>query len=178
MIAYAELTADEVSGYKCDSEMLHNVLLKAAAEGMSIETVCQELSGLAASNTLRVQLNKALNVKDLKLHEQGVNDALAEWIPPTLYARRLELAMDTHDEPFYGKSPAFEGYVCRGPAKAGTTRFIRLASVYLIWRDVRLTLAVTYVRSGEGMLCILKRLSKRLVAIGLRWHSLYLDKGE
>jgi hypothetical protein len=49
--------------------------------------------------------------------------------------------------------------------------------VYLIWRDVRLTLAVTYVRTGERMLPILKRLLKRVVAIGLRWHSLYLDKG-
>jgi hypothetical protein len=167
----------EVSGYQCNSEMLHQVLLKAAAEGISIEAVCGELSGQAASNTLRVQLNKALKAKDLKQHEQGMNDALAEWIPASLYERRLELAVDTHDEPFYGKSAAFEGYVCRGPAKAGTTHFIRVASVYLIWRDVRLTLAVTYVQTGEGMLRILKRLLKRLVSIGLRWHSLYLDKG-
>src|SRR5258708_785374 len=193
MIAQAELTAEEVhrmaldvmgrhlelevSGYKCDSEMLRNVLLKAAAERMSIDAVCQELSGPAASNTLRVQLNKALTVKDLKRHEHGMNNALAEWLPPALYHRVLELAVDTHDEPFYGKSSAFEGYVCRGPAKAGTTHFIRVASVYLIWYDVRLTLAVTYVRTGEGMLTILKRPLKRLVAIGLGGHSLYMDKG-
>src|SRR5262245_54503757 len=134
MIAHVDLTADEVrrlalevmqrhiqlqlSGYKCDSDMLYNVLLKAAAEGMSIDAVGQELDGLAASNTLRVQLNKALKVKDLKRQEHGMNEALAEWIPPALFQRRLELAMDTHDEPFYGTSSAFEGYVCRGPAKA------------------------------------------------------------
>src|SRR5947208_834648 len=108
MIAQVELTAEEVhrmaldvmgrhlnlevSGYKCDSQMLHNVLLKAAAEGMSIEAVCQDLSGLAASNTVRVQLSKVLNVKDLKRHEQAMNDALAEWPPPVLFHRRLELA--------------------------------------------------------------------------------------
>src|SRR5712691_10911735 len=193
MIAQTELTAEEVrrmalevmerhlnlevNGYKCDSQMLHHVLLKAAAEGMSIEGVCGELSGLAASNTVRVQLNKALKVKDLKRHEKNMNAALAEWLPPAVYERVLELAIDTHDEPFYGKSSTFEGYVCRGSAKAGTTHFIRLASVYLIWHDVRLTLAVTYVRSDEGMLRIVKRLLKRLVTIGLRWHSLYLDKG-
>lgn len=193
MITQPELTAEEVralalevmqrhlnldvSGYKCDSQMLQNVLLKAAAEGMSIEAVCQDLSGLAASNTVRVQLNKVLNVKDLKRHEQGMNDALAEWLPPVLFHRRLELAIDTHDEPFYGKSAAFEGYVCRGPAKTGTTHFIRVASVYVICRDVRLTLAVTYVRTKEGMLRILKRLLKRVSALGVRWYSLYLDKG-
>jgi hypothetical protein len=97
MIAQTELTAEEVralasevmgrhlklevSGYKCDGEMLRNVLLKAAAEGMSIEAVCQALSGLAASNTVRVQLNKVLNVKELKQHEQGMNEALTEWLP-------------------------------------------------------------------------------------------------
>src|SRR4051812_30226287 len=122
MIAQAESTADEVrrlasevmkrhlqlevNGYKCDSPMLHNVLLKAAAEGISIEAVCGELSGLAASNTLRVQLNKALNVKDGNCAEgstqlpQRMNNALVEWLPPALYQRILELAVDTHDEPF------------------------------------------------------------------------------
>ena len=115
--------------------------------------------------------------KDLKQHEQGMNEALAEWLPSALYQRRLELAIDTHDEPFYGKSAAFEGYVCRGPAKAGTTHFIRVASVYVIWRDVRLTLAVTYVRTKEAMLRIVKRLLKRVAAVGLRWYSLYMDKG-
>ncbi len=193
MIAQQELKAEEVrelalevmqrhlkldvSGYKCDSAMLHNVLLKAAADGLSIDAVCQELSGLAAANTVRVQLNQVLNVKELKQHEQQMNAALTEWLPSALYPRRLELALDMHDEPYYGKSEALEGYVCRGPAKAGTTHFIRVASVYIIWRDVRLTLAVTYVRPKEATLRIVKRLLKRVAALGLRWYSLYMDKG-
>ncbi len=193
MIAQPELTAEEVralaldvmyrhlklevKGYKCDSAMLCNVLLKAAADGLSIDAVCQELSGLAAANTVRVQLNQVLSVKALKQHEQQMNEALTEWLPSALYLRRLELALDTHDEPYYGKSDALEGYVCRGPAKAGTTHFIRVASVYVIWRDVRLTLAVTYVRPKEATLRIVKRLLKRVAAVGLRWYSLYMDKG-
>lgn len=193
MIAHLELTAEEVralalevmqrhlklevNGYKCDSAMVVNVLLKAAADGLSIDAVCQELSGLAAANTLRVQLNKVLNVKALKQHQQQMNEALTEWLPPGLYPRRLELALDLHDEPYYGKSAALKDYVCRGPAKAGTTHFIRVASVYVIWRDVRLTLAVTYVRPKEATLCIVKRLLKRVAAVGLRWYSLYMDKG-
>jgi hypothetical protein len=193
MIAQPQLTAEqvralalevmqrhlnlEVNGYQCDSAMLYNILLKAAAEGISIEAVCQELSGLAASNTVRVQLNHVLKVKDLKQHEQEMNEALGEWLPSALHHRRLELAIDTHDEPFYGKSAAFEGFVCRGAAKAGTTHFIRIASVYVIWRDVRLTLAVTYVRTKEAMLRIVKRLLKRVATLGLRWYCLYLDKG-
>jgi hypothetical protein len=93
--------------------MLHNVLLKAAVDGQGIEAVCQDLSGPPASNTVRVQLNQVLNVKDLKQHEQWMNEALTVWLPPALYPRRLELALDMHDEPSYEKSSAFEGYVCR-----------------------------------------------------------------
>ena len=99
----------EGQGYTCDRQMVENVLLKAAAERLSIEGVCQALSGLAASNTVRVQLNKVLNVKDLKQHEQDMNEALAEWLPPALSQRRIEVAIDTHDEPFYGTRAAFEG---------------------------------------------------------------------
>jgi Transposase DDE domain len=193
MITQPELTAEEVrtlalevmerhlkleiSGYKCDSDMLRNVLLKAAAEGLSIDAVCHELSGLAAANTVRVELNQVLNIKELKQQEQEMNEALTEWLPSALYLRRLELALDLHDEPYYGKNAALEGYVCRGPAKAGTTHFIRVASVYVIWRDVRLTLAVIYVRPKEPTLRLVKRLLKRVAAIGLRWYSLYMDKG-
>jgi hypothetical protein len=167
----------EISGYKCDRAMLCNVLLKAAADGLSIEAVCQELSGLTASNTIRVELNKVLNVKELKQHEQQMNAVLIDWLPSALYPCRLELALDMHEEPFYGKSAVFEGYVCRGLAKVGTTHFLRVASVCVIWRDVRLTLAVTYVRPKGATLRIVKRLLKRVTDLGLRWYSLYMDRG-
>jgi IS4 transposase len=42
---------------------------------------------------------------------------------------------------------------------------------------VRLTLAVAYVRTKEATLRIVKRLLKRVAAVGLRWYRLYMDKG-
>jgi hypothetical protein len=70
MIAPQELTAEEVralvldvtqrhlklevSRYKCDSSMLHNVLLKAAADGQRIEAVGKSQS--AACIYLRLRL--------------------------------------------------------------------------------------------------------------------------
>ena len=50
-----------------------------------------------------------------------------------------------NDEPFYGKTEEARLYTCRGRAKKGTTRFIRIASASVIWRGLRLTLALTYV---------------------------------
>ena len=40
-------------GYQCDTPMLINVLFKAATDRMSLEAACQELQGVADSNTVR-----------------------------------------------------------------------------------------------------------------------------
>ncbi len=135
----------EIEGYCCTTEMTLNVLLKAAVDNSSLEAACAELEQVAASNTLREQLNRALDVADLRQHEGELNAALASAIPDHLTCNGLEIAIDWHDEPFYGKTPELHTYVCRSQAKQGTTRFFQIATAYLMWREVRLTLAITYV---------------------------------
>ena len=56
----------ETEGYCCTTEMTLNVLLKAAVDNSSLEAACAELEQVAASNTLREQLNRALDVADLR----------------------------------------------------------------------------------------------------------------
>jgi putative transposase len=106
-----------------------------------------------------------------------VNQALAEKIPDEIFEQKLEVAFDFHDEPFYGKTPELRTYTCRGKAKKGTTHFFRIASAYVIWRDIRLTLAVTYVLPEDTTLEALKRLLFRLKRLKLRLDVAYLDKG-
>ena len=167
----------ETEGYRCDTEMTLNVLLKAAADNSSLEAACAELEQVAASNTLREQLNNALDVADLRQHECELNAALASAIPAHLARSGLEIAIDWHDEPFYGKTPELRTYVCRGKAKQGTTRFFRIASAYLIWREVRLTLALTYVLPEHSTLEVVQRLLQRLGHLGFCHTTLFLDKG-
>jgi hypothetical protein len=167
----------EINGYKCDSEMVWNIVFKAASEHKSIEAACSELADVADSNTIREHINRAFTIESLRQQEEGINQALTEWLPAGIFNRILDLAIDTHDEPFYGKTPDLAAFSCRGQAKAGTTHFIRIASAYLIWRGVRLTLAVTYVEPDEALVTVLERLLKRIQAIGIRWSVLYMDKG-
>ena len=56
----------ETTGYQCDTEMTLNVLLKAAVDNSSLEAACADLSDVVASNTIREQLNAALDVADLR----------------------------------------------------------------------------------------------------------------
>jgi putative transposase len=160
----------QVEGYKITTSMVLNVLLKAAVEKRSIEAVCDDLTDVVDSNTLREALNRVLTVEDLRPHE-------AECIPAALPRHGLEMAIDFHDEPYYGKSEARQAYTCRGEAHEGTTYFWRIASLYVIWRGARFTLALTYVLPKESALSILQRLLKRRATLGFRAKVLYLDKG-
>jgi hypothetical protein len=167
----------KTEGYRCTTEMTLSVLLKAAAQGSSIEAVCADLSGVADSNTVREQLNEALDVAELRHQEAEFNRALSSAIPPDMPRVGLEVAIDLHDEPFYGQSPELRTYTCKAQAKQGTSRFFRIASAYVIWREVRLTLGLTYVLPEDDLSQVVERLLQRLQQLGLHATVLYLDKG-
>jgi hypothetical protein len=172
----AHLTFD-IQGYRCDTEMLFSVLTKAALENGSLQSACDDLDGVADGNTLREQLNDALDVVDLQHQEIEMNAALVADLPVDLPRGGLEIAIDFHDDPFYGKTGEMQSYTCRDRAKKGTTRFFRIASASVMWRDIRLTLALTYVLPEYSTLAVLKRLLQRLQRLGFQATVLYLDKG-
>jgi hypothetical protein len=164
-------------GYRCTTEMVLDVILKASAEGSSIEAACEDLEEVVDSNTIRDYLNERLDITELREQEAEMNAALAASIPASMQRNGIEGAIDFHDEPFYGKQSDLLAVTCKGMAKKGTTQFVRIASAYVIWRQVRLTLAVRYVLPGEEKLDILKYLLERLKALGFTFAALYLDKG-
>ena len=167
----------KADGYICHTEMILNVLIKASAENSSLEAVCADLEATADSNTIREYLNEALPIQELREQEKQVNQALAGCTPPDLVRTDVEIAIDFHDEPFYGKQAGTRQVTCAGQAKKGTTHFVRIATAYIIWRQVRLTLAVRYVLPEEDTLEILKFLLDRLKKLGFKAKTLYLDKG-
>ncbi len=167
----------EANGYCCNTDMIFDILMKASAECSSLEAVCADLDEVADSNTVREYINKALPIEELAEQETAVNQGLAECIPASMARTGIEIAMDFHDEPFYGKQAATRAVTCSGRAKKGTTHFVRTATAYVIWRQVRLTLAVHYVLPGENALEVLKILLGRLKNLGFEGKVLYLDKG-
>lgn len=145
-------------GYKVTTEMLYDVLLKAASEGISIEAACADLDDVVEGNTIRTLLNEHLAIEQIREHEEQINEAFSFALPPQMQTKGLEGAIDFHDEPFYGQDEELQAVVCRGKAKKGTTRFVRTASAYVVYRQLRLTLAVTFVLPEDTKLDIVKRL--------------------
>jgi hypothetical protein len=167
------------SGYRCQTADLWRLLLGAAARRSTIEAVCADLPGAPDSNTVRGYLTEQLPVAALGQLEQQCNRLLGSLIPDWLRVRPQEIAVDFHDEPYYGADDPddVDNWVCRGQARAGTTRFYRCATAYLMLRDVRLTLAVVFVKPKIGKLVILKRLLKAVQAAQISIKCLYADKG-
>jgi len=174
---YFDLSAE---GSVCQTRDLWNVLVEAAARNAYIETVCNDLATAPDSNTVRGYLIEQLTPKIIGDLKRRCNHALASQLPTWLADHPKDVAFDLHDVPYYGKDDDPDDpdcWVCRGEARTGTTRFYRCATAYVMHKDVRFTLAVEFVRPGEDLIKILKRLVRRTKALKIRLKRGYLDKG-
>jgi putative transposase len=166
----------QADGYECTTEMLFDVLVKAAVTKQTIEAVCRDLD-VVGGETIRGYLKEQVRVDDLHNLERQVNQALVAGLPRRIWKPKLEVAIDLHDEPFYGHEAGVVALTCGGRANKGTTRFFRLATAYLIFKDMRLTLGLLFVRPEDEPAELVAALLRRLRVLGLKIKRLYLDKG-
>jgi len=171
---HLQLQAD---GYKCQTTDLLNVLLAVATDQGTIESVCSDLPGLPKAETMRQYINEELCVEDLPQLQQGLNHALAKGLPPRLWRRPQDMAIDFHDRPYYGKKPQEEALWVQGRAKDGTTRFYRIASAYLLVNNLRFTLAVCFVLPEQRTVDVLRCLLEQVQRLRLHVRRLLLDRG-
>jgi putative transposase len=167
----------QADGYKSSTAMLYAVLFKAATERISIDAACNDLTGTVGGNTVRELINQQLSVTRLRQHEDEINAALCARMPSQIRKKPLEAAVDEHDEPFYGKNIDLRAYAVRSKPKKGTSYFFRIISLYVIYRQMRLTVAVAFVLPEDNTVEILDRLYQRTKALSLRLSVLYMDRG-
>jgi len=118
-----------------------------------------------------------LTKEQLAEQEAAMNAALAARLPPQFQTHGVEAAIDEHDQPCYGKSDELLEYTCGGRAKAGTTRFFRIVTLYVIYRQMRLTVAVAFVRPCDKTAAIVQKLLERSRSRQIQINVLYLDRG-
>jgi putative transposase len=174
LATYLPLEAD---GYACTTETVLDVLIQAAITRQTIESVCNDLEEIVDGETIRGYLNQQVQADGLQELERRVNQALVAGLPRRLWKPRLHIAIDLHDEPFYGHTPELASFTCGGPARKGTTRFFRTATVYVIFKDMRVTLAVLFVHPEDALPELVAALLRRLRILGLKIKRLYFDKG-
>ncbi len=171
------LVAGIEGGWRVDQDMLLDALVYAAAERKSLHSSCASLLGIADDNTVRDYLNAAFPASSVRDLEHQVNHLLLADLPRELFERRHDIAIDFHDVPYYGRVGDLEGWVCRAEARAGTTRFVRIATAYVMRDGLRFNLAVKFVRSTHTKADILSTMLVWLRRHGLRIGCLWLDRG-
>ncbi len=173
----SHLLSNITNGYRCDRQIVSDMVVKASVAGASIEGTCNALEGAPTGMTVRSYLNDELSITKLQEIECEMQTMLKIDLPKRLWKGSLDLAMDLHDEPFYGKDPTLCAYACRGEADKGTTWFYRVATVYVIHRQTPYTLGIVFVLPEYSIEDLLKALLHQIQALNLRIRGLYLDKG-
>jgi hypothetical protein len=173
----SHLLSTAIDGYSCDRQTVSDMVVKASVTGTAIEGTCNSLENAPSGMTVRNYLNEELPVTQLPEIERKVQIQLQDDLPGRLWKRPLDLAMDFHDEPFYGKDPTLCAYACRGEAHQGTTWFYRVATVYVIHHQIPYTLGIVFLLPEYSVLDVLKALLVQVEALKLRIRGLCLDKG-
>ena len=166
-----------IDGYHYDDADLYHVLVAAAVQQRSIESVCQQLVDAPSANLVRHYLaDRLLRRQDLDTLEARCNALLVARLPADVGQRRQRLAIDLTLLPYYGQPARARGELRRGEAKAGTTRFHAYASAYVMREGRRVTLAVTFVWAEDELLDVVIDLLGRVRRLGIGIERLFLDR--
>jgi hypothetical protein len=178
---YLHMTNEQIelatNSTKCDAEMVWDILGLASVTRRSIHASCGSLEDAPTGEAVLYQLRTGwLEQLELDELEDKLNALLTHNLPDRIRGRSHQVAFDLTFIPYHGQAQDSADEVRRSLAKSGTTHFHVYASAYIIRKNKRVTVAVTYVRAGqtllEVLLCLLERL--KTLAIGLK--RLLLDR--
>ena len=85
------------AGYACTTDMIWDVLLRAAATRSAVEGTSQDLATVADSNTILGYVNRQLSADVLAELERQINAALVAQIPAQVWQQARDIACDLHD---------------------------------------------------------------------------------
>lgn len=166
-----------IQGHKFNTEDIWNVVVAASAQGQAIESAANQLERAPDSSTVRLYLRtKLINGTTPEALEDDCNDVLVARLPPRIRGGRHKVAIDLTFIPYHGEAAEDPNEIRRSQAKSGTTHFHCYATAYVIKKNKRVTLALTYVRADDTLIDVLERLLARLNALDVHVKRLYLDK--
>jgi len=162
-------------GPKCTAVTLLTLLFYAAARLTSLAAACGSLSRAPSDTAARTALLATLpQIGEL---QRRLNRALQGDLPRALRRRRQPLAIDLTLLPYHGAPWKDPSEVYRGQAKEGTSHFHAYATAYVIQKGRRYTVALAYVRKGDGLAEVVKGLLRQAARACVRPRYLLLDRG-
>jgi putative transposase len=168
----------DMSDRDYQAQDIWDVLVAASVQQVSVEMASNLLEEAPTGNTVRAIIKEMLNdVGQLRELESSLNKLLVQRLPKKLLRSSLPGAIDITEIPYHGQHDEQEETVRRSRAKGGTTHFHCFATLYVVKKHKRYTLAITLMRRTDKVMDVLERLLQRGEGLGLRLKRLYLDRG-
>jgi len=171
----ANLFEKQYHGSKCNNPLFINVLFCALCRVQSIFAACRNLAGSPDDRTVAAAILKTLPEYDRL--QKLVNQTLAEQLPKNLCKKAKRFAIDLVLIPYHGEHCYNVNEIYRSQPKSGTSHFHAYATVCVLHKGFRYTVALTPVVKGEEMKTVVKRLLDQCKNIGLKCRLLLLDRG-
>jgi len=163
------------NGTACNNAIFINILFCALCRIQSLFAACRNLNGAPDDRTVAGAILKTL--PEYHRLQQLVNQTLAGQLPKCLFRRAHRMALDLVLIPYHGKYCYKENEVYRSQPKSGTSHFHAYATLCIIHKGFRYTVALTPVVKGEEMKAVIKRLLDQCRRMGLKCQLLLLDRG-
>ena len=149
--------------------------MAAASKADTIENTAASFNKSASAKNIRYHLAKFKSFQEL---ETQLNLTLISRLPRRLKKRKLKLAIDLNLIPYYGTpSKGEQDYIYRSQAKNGTCSFYAYATLYVIAKNKRVTLALVGVKKKYTNVAIISYLLTKVNSLNLKIKRLYLDRG-
>lgn len=158
----------------CSQQTIYEILIRAASQRDSIENTAKALKNVPTSNDIRYHLEKYTDINSL---ESDLNAALQSRLPDGIRQGQQKIAIDFNLIPYYDEpSPSETPYIYRSQAKSGTCSFYAYATVYVIKKNKRVTLAIKAVQQQNTLVAIITYLLALIEPLKLKIERLYLDR--
>ena len=163
-------------GCKYEADDIWDVVIGAAVERTTVETICNVTEG-ASANTVRDALKGVLpDEEQIDELETELNKMLVTALPKKLLNKKLVCAIDLVLIPYHGQHEDEDEAIRRGRARSGTTHFHAYTTLYTVKYNKRYTLALQVVRYSDKAVDVLKRLQKRVKTLNICFKRLLLDR--
>jgi hypothetical protein len=161
-------------GRRCSARTLVSLLLQASMRLVSLYQSCSMCVRTCCYETARKALRS--NLPELPQLEARLNRALAACLPQALKRRPQRMALDLVLTPYHGLPQRDPHEIYRGSYQSGTSHFHAYATLYVVRRGQRFTVAITSVKAGDPLDEVLRRLLRCGARIGLKFRLILLDR--
>ena len=159
----------------CQQSNLFNILVGAASRSDTIENTSDSLKNSWSGRNVRYHLSKIDNFQEL---EKEINQALISKLPNRVKKKKHKIAIDLNLIPYYGQPREKESdYIYRSQAKNGTCSFFAYATIYIIAKNQRLTIALLGVKRSYTSVALITYLFEKINSLNIKIKTLYLDRG-